>query len=160
MANSATVDEIRNRISRIQRTDETIFLWLQVTGGQILLPILVLTIVLSRNVHRNPVFISFCCSWIVSSVVYSLLVYRGRSDAVDLSLNPSPQECLVQASLINGVFPLTTCSTLGIVIQYFVKFLSNIYSVKKGTVENGLKKRRMFTLLTVRSSARFNPRQD
>ncbi|KLO08566.1 hypothetical protein SCHPADRAFT_605152 [Schizopora paradoxa] len=132
----------RIHFSRIQRADETIFLWLQVTGGQILLPILVLTIVLSRNVHRNPVFISFCCSWIVSSVVYSLLVYRGRSDPQDLSLDPSSQECLIQASLINGVLPLTTLTTFGVVLQ----FLSSLYSVKTRTVADSSRKRRLFTL--------------
>ncbi|KLO08565.1 hypothetical protein SCHPADRAFT_605159 [Schizopora paradoxa] len=160
MFGAGTLVDERIHISRIQRADETIFLWLQVTGGQILLPILVLTIVLSRHVHRNPVFINFCCSWIVSSVVYSLLwvptrfnsssgddlelssVYRGRSDPKDLSLNPSPQECLIQASLINGVLPLTACTTLGIVVQ----LLSNLYYLKKGNLEDGFKKRHMFTL--------------
>ncbi len=63
-------------------------------------------------------------------------VYRGRSDPGDLSLDPSAQECLVQASLINGVLPLlvfhlvfemriiqghylyrTACTTIAIAIQ-------------------------------------------
>ncbi|KLO12760.1 hypothetical protein SCHPADRAFT_904810 [Schizopora paradoxa] len=123
MSNSNSNGQAKSVIqhfSRIQRLDESAFLGLQVTGGQILLPLLVLTTIFSRKVPRSPVFINFCISWIVSSVVYSLLVYRGRSDPANLSLDPSPQECLIQASLINGVQALTSCATIGLVIQLFV----------------------------------------
>ncbi|KLO12238.1 hypothetical protein SCHPADRAFT_433214 [Schizopora paradoxa] len=126
----ASIFKTRIHYSKIQRKDETIFLWLQVAGGQILLPILVLTILLSRNVHRNSVFINFCCSWIFSSIVYCLLVYRGRSDSKDLSVDSSGTECLVQAAFINGVMSLTACTTLGVVLQ----LSSSIYAVKKGFV--------------------------
>lgn len=63
-------------------------------------------------------------------------VYRGRSDPVSLTLAPSANECLIQASLINSVQPLwvftctlgiwavceikcirTACTTIGIAIQ-------------------------------------------
>ncbi|KLO12215.1 hypothetical protein SCHPADRAFT_929385 [Schizopora paradoxa] len=138
----ATVVALQSYV-QTQRKNETIFLWLQVTGGQILLPVLLLTIVFSRNVHRNLVFVNFCCSWFLSSIVYSLLLYRGRSDPDSLSLTPSKQLCLAQASLVNGVQPLTACTTLGIVIQ----LLSSLYSVKKGTVADSSKGRRLLTLV-------------
>lgn len=105
-----------------QDVDEAIFLGLQIAGGQILLPILLFTVLLSPTVKRHPVFASFCISWICSSIAFSLLyvlallydhsyrlciywhrLYKGRSSDDDLSLDPTYDECLVQASLVNGV---------------------------------------------------------
>lgn len=60
-------------LSSVQDVDEAIFLGLQVAGGHILLPILLLTVLVSRNVKRHPVFHSFCASWIFSSIAFSLL---------------------------------------------------------------------------------------
>jgi len=47
----------------------------------------------------------------------------------------------VQASLINGVQPLTASTTIGIVIQ----LLSNLFAIKRGDVEGDSKKRHLFT---------------
>ena len=57
----------------VQRVAETVFLVLQVVGGQVLLPLLVLAIIFSKKVSRHPIFTNFCFSWIVSSIFYSLL---------------------------------------------------------------------------------------
>ena len=78
-AHSASSQVLFNDISNagsehtVQRVYETVFLVLQVVGGHVLLPILVLTIILSKKVSRHPIFINFCMSWIISSVFYSLL---------------------------------------------------------------------------------------
>lgn len=56
-----------------QRVDVIFFTILQVAGGQLLLPLLVMTIFLSKRVKRHPVFINFCISWIASSVTFCLL---------------------------------------------------------------------------------------
>ena len=57
----------------VQDVDESIYLAIQIIGGHILLPLLVITILLKKTVNRHPVFVNFCVSWIVSSVVYSML---------------------------------------------------------------------------------------
>ncbi|KAL5533774.1 hypothetical protein ACEPAG_234 [Sanghuangporus baumii] len=101
----------------IQRVKESTYLGIQIAGGQILLPILVLTVLFSKRVKRHPVFISFCISWILSSIIYSLLLYRGRSSDDLLSLNPSYTVCLVQASLISGIQAMTSCTNLTLVIH-------------------------------------------
>ncbi|KAH8117807.1 hypothetical protein DFH11DRAFT_1541094 [Phellopilus nigrolimitatus] len=104
----------------VQQVDESVFLGIQIAGGHILLPILVLTIIFSRKVTRHPVFVNFCISWIFSSVVYSLLVYQGRSSNDLLSLNPSYNSCLVQAALIYGSQALTACTNLALVVHLWI----------------------------------------
>ncbi|THH06286.1 hypothetical protein EW145_g4191 [Phellinidium pouzarii] len=109
-----------DHLQHVQQVDERIFLGIQIAGGQILLPILVLTIIFSRKVTRHPVFINFCVSWIFSSIIYSMLVYKGRSNDDDLSLNPTYDACLIQAALINGVQALTVSSSLALVVHLWI----------------------------------------
>ncbi|KAL5526764.1 hypothetical protein ACEPAF_8489 [Sanghuangporus sanghuang] len=106
-----------DHFQQVQRVDERIYLGIQIAGGHILLPILVLTILFSKRITRHPVFVIFCLSWIFSSILYSLLVYRGRSTNDLLSLNPSYDTCLIQASLLNGVQALTACTNLALVVH-------------------------------------------
>jgi uncharacterized membrane protein (DUF485 family) len=51
----------------------SIFLGLQVAGGQILMPILLATVICSKGVSRSLVFVNFCCCWVLSSIVFSLV---------------------------------------------------------------------------------------
>ena len=109
-------------LETVQDADEAVFLGLQIAGGQVLLPILLVTVLLSPTVKRHSVFSSFCISWICSSIAFSLLcvhgssyghsyrliickhrLYNERSSNDDLSLDPTYNECLIQASLLNGV---------------------------------------------------------
>jgi len=49
------------------------FLALHIAGGQVGLPIIILTFILSKNVHRHPTLINFCITWSISSIAYCLL---------------------------------------------------------------------------------------
>lgn len=119
-----------------QRVDVIFFTILQVAGGQLLLPLLVMTIFLSKRVKRHPVFINFCISWIASSVTFCLLyvplhnstdrvnqlilchnrIYQGRSQ--DGPLNSiSRDSCIAQASLINGVQGLWVAHYIGWILM-------------------------------------------
>ncbi|KAI5115303.1 hypothetical protein M0805_004498 [Coniferiporia weirii] len=122
----ATLDHYQH----VQRVDEGIFLGIQIVGGHILLPILVLTVVFSKRVTRHPVFVNFCISWIFSSIIYSLLVYRGRSSDDNLSLDPSYDTCLVQAALLNGVQALTVCTNLALVMHLWILLRSRSKSTR------------------------------
>jgi hypothetical protein len=74
-----------NRLIRadiqFQQTLEWNFTVLQIVGGQICLPMLLLTYLLlgsnntkgDRTLRRGPVVISFVITWIISSICYSLL---------------------------------------------------------------------------------------
>ena len=57
----------------VQDVDESIYLAIQIIGGHILLPLLVITVLSKKTINRHPVFVNFCVSWIFSSVVYSML---------------------------------------------------------------------------------------
>lgn len=46
---------------------------LQLAGGHVGLPILVLIFIFSRRVHRPASVVNFCLTWILYSVSYSLL---------------------------------------------------------------------------------------
>ncbi|KZT41827.1 hypothetical protein SISSUDRAFT_1059137 [Sistotremastrum suecicum HHB10207 ss-3] len=58
-----------------QRLFNWVYIILQVLGGQIGLPILLVTFTLSRTVRRQLVVSSFCFTWIISSVSFSLSMY-------------------------------------------------------------------------------------
>lgn len=47
--------------------------WLQIVGGQILLPCMLATMLLSRNVRRDPTLVSMTISWIIYTVIFCLL---------------------------------------------------------------------------------------
>ncbi|EJD06621.1 uncharacterized protein FOMMEDRAFT_25855 [Fomitiporia mediterranea MF3/22] len=102
-----------DHLQHVQQVDEKIYLGIQIAGGHILLPILVLTILFSRKV-----------------------VYRGRSTDDLLSLNPSYDPCLIQAALLNGVQALTACTNLALVI-YLWSLLRSFTSSKQGPVKSG-----------------------
>lgn len=51
----------------------TSFFALHITGGYILLPILILTFLFSKRVRRPPTVINFCVAWSIFSISYSLL---------------------------------------------------------------------------------------
>ncbi|KAL5519412.1 hypothetical protein ACEPAH_1095 [Sanghuangporus vaninii] len=106
-----------DHVQHVQRVKENVYLGIQIAGGQILLPILLLTVLFSKRVKRHPVFIDFCISWILSSMIHSLLLYRDRSSDDLLSLNPSYNACLIQASLINGIQAMTSSTNLALVIH-------------------------------------------
>jgi len=54
------------------RSQQKAFLALQIAGGHVGLPIVLIFAVFSRKVRRDPTFLNFCITWIFSSVVFSL----------------------------------------------------------------------------------------
>ena len=52
--------------------EQAIFFLLQIIGGHIGLPILLIFSIFSKRVHRNLIFLNFCAIWIFSSIVFSL----------------------------------------------------------------------------------------
>ncbi len=50
-----------------------VYLALQIAGGQVGLPIIIATLLISKKVARHPALINFFCTWVVYSVVYCIL---------------------------------------------------------------------------------------
>ncbi|KAH9936389.1 uncharacterized protein B0H18DRAFT_1100981 [Fomitopsis serialis] len=85
-----------------------VWLFFQLAADHVLLPILVATFVLSRSVVRHSTLINLCCTWILSGVISSLLLYTGEATGPE----PSKGLCTAQAALMSGVFPMTSVATL------------------------------------------------
>lgn len=50
-----------------------LFVALQLAGGQVGMPIIILTYFLNKNVKRHPVLVNFWFTWMLYSVSYCLL---------------------------------------------------------------------------------------
>ena len=121
------------------RKSQTAFLALQIGGGHIGMVVILASSLLSFRVRRDPTFLNFCITWIVSSVVFSILsvilcyglfmgsailllhsrVYRGtEGNTIANRLgNVSPAQCAMQAPLTEGAQVMTAGSTLAVVIK-------------------------------------------
>ena len=116
-----TVDPRCTALSIFQLKMSTRHLALLVVGGDILLPILVITTLLRKSINKHPVYLNFRISWILFSIADTILfvlpryistactdivdmIYRTRNSDFDLTgLYSSITLCYVQASLSNGV---------------------------------------------------------
>ncbi|PBK99574.1 hypothetical protein ARMGADRAFT_509945 [Armillaria gallica] len=87
---------------------------LQISGAVGFL-LIVLTAVLSRHVQRHFTWLSFCISWIMSCISYTLLVFTGTngSNGVPFAL------CVTQAGLIYGAPALTSCTTFSLAFYMY-----------------------------------------
>ncbi|KAG8950945.1 hypothetical protein FRC04_007009 [Tulasnella sp. 424] len=72
--------------------------WILIVGGQILLPFLLATMILSRNVRRDPTLVNMIISWIIFTVVLCMLYYAGDQSGAE----PPFGVCLAQASMLAG----------------------------------------------------------
>jgi len=52
---------------------QPIYLVLLIAGGQVGLPLVIVTLLFSKKAIRHPILINFFCTWIIYSVVFCLL---------------------------------------------------------------------------------------
>ncbi|KAL5494718.1 hypothetical protein ACEPAI_179 [Sanghuangporus weigelae] len=99
-----------------------VWLALHIAGGQVGLPLAVLTFIFAPKSAGRPRYITlinFCVTWIVYSISYCLLLYAGKAD--DNQDIPS-KLCLAQAALIHGAPPMCALAGLEMVLQlWFVQ---------------------------------------
>ncbi|KAF9071811.1 hypothetical protein BDP27DRAFT_1418631 [Rhodocollybia butyracea] len=108
------MDPIPDSIELKASTDETIallFIALELSGA-IGMSLILLTAMVSR-VKRLATWYSFCVSWIISCISYSLLYFSGEIGSPE----PRKSICITQASLIYSVPTLTASSTLALLIH-------------------------------------------
>jgi len=91
------------------------FVVVQLLGG-VGISIILLTALISHRVRRHSTWISFCVSWIIYVLSYTLLTFAGRQ------LGPQPERglCIIQSGMIYAAPVLTAGTTLALVIQLFV----------------------------------------
>ncbi|KZT34759.1 hypothetical protein SISSUDRAFT_245261 [Sistotremastrum suecicum HHB10207 ss-3] len=100
--------------------EQLIFNWLyiiiQILGGQIGLPLLLLTFIFSRSVRRDIVVGNFCLTWMISSVSFSLVMYSTLlgERAVSSGL------CLLQSVLIEACQAMTAVSTFSLAFNLWM----------------------------------------
>ncbi|KAI0729603.1 hypothetical protein C8Q72DRAFT_303649 [Fomitopsis betulina] len=99
-----TEDELGSSAS----ADLDAWLFFQLAADHVFLPILVATFVFSRSVVRHSTLINLCCTWILSGIISSLLLYTGTATGPD----PPRGLCTAQAALMSGAFPMTSVATL------------------------------------------------
>ena len=58
------------------RKEQTIFFALQIVGGHVGLPILLIASILLRKPRPDLTFINFCFTWVFSSIVFSIGLVR------------------------------------------------------------------------------------
>ncbi|KLO13760.1 hypothetical protein SCHPADRAFT_967959 [Schizopora paradoxa] len=99
-------------------TLQPVWLTLHIAGGQVLLPLAVLTFLFTSNfAGRHLTLINFCITWIIYSVLYCILLYSGQArGAAD---SPSSL-CFAQASLIHGAPPMAVTAGLEMVLQLWI----------------------------------------
>ncbi|KAI0257193.1 hypothetical protein BJV78DRAFT_17117 [Lactifluus subvellereus] len=94
------------------------FIALLAAGGQVGLPILILTSLRSKGLNRHWIFMNFCFTEIIYSVAFCLLLYSGqyRHD------QPNHALCVAQAAIVMGVLPMVGVAAFIFVLQIWATF--------------------------------------
>ncbi|KAG9003221.1 hypothetical protein FRB90_011234 [Tulasnella sp. 427] len=114
-------------ISPDERTQPVLLAWhwILIVGGQILLPFLLITMLLSHNVRRDPTLVNMIITWILFTVVLSLLYYTGHQHGPE----PPFGLCLTQASLLSGAPVMSCAAGLALVLQVFLRLRNLVQKV-------------------------------
>jgi len=95
----------------------SLFFAFQILGGHIGFPILLAVIFALRNPSsRHPLFINFCVIWIISSIVFCILLYAGYDTGPD----PPFMICTVQASLVYAMPIMAAVSLWALVFHLWL----------------------------------------
>ncbi|TFK30901.1 hypothetical protein FA15DRAFT_751890 [Coprinopsis marcescibilis] len=109
-----------------------VFLSLHITGGQICLPLLIVTCFYSKSVFRHPVLVNFLCTWVFHSITCCLLFYGKQVG------NPPGSLCFAQSAIMHGTLPMCATSTLVLVVQAWSMFHQPELGCKKWSPSPGL----------------------
>ncbi|KAL5507117.1 hypothetical protein ACEPAH_6573 [Sanghuangporus vaninii] len=90
-----------------------IFFFLQIFGGQIGVPGILLTLYIVKGLRRHPMLVNFLVTWIIYSISFCILLYLGKQ------FGPEPKHalCDIQASLIYGTAVMTPTAGLSFVLS-------------------------------------------
>ncbi|KAG1754867.1 uncharacterized protein EDB91DRAFT_256981 [Suillus paluster] len=88
------------------------YLFLLITGGHVLLPVIITTALLHKKLSWHPTLINLCITWVIHSVIHCLYLY-AREDM----RHRYRTVCLVQAAMVYGTAPMVAVAGLGVVIH-------------------------------------------
>ncbi|KAF8531752.1 hypothetical protein JB92DRAFT_2848590, partial [Gautieria morchelliformis] len=111
------------------RQQQAIYRALQIIGGHIGLPTLLLFSIFSKTAQHDLTFLNFCFTWIFSSITFSVGLYRlgpASSSGTTLPFLHSEQECLNQAALVSGAQAMTDTAMCALIIQLWFDFRAAI----------------------------------
>lgn len=87
----------------------SVYLFLLIAGGHVLLPVIITTALLHRKLCWHPTLINLCVTWVVYSIVHCLYLYTGNG------VQPRSQTvCTAQAAMIYGAGPMATVAVVGV----------------------------------------------
>jgi len=94
------------------------FIALLAAGGQVGLPILILTSMFSKGLKRHWTFVNLCFTEIIYSYAFCLLLYSGQY-RLD---QPNHTLCVAQAAIVMGVLPMVGVAAFTVVLRIWAAF--------------------------------------
>ncbi|KAG7452325.1 uncharacterized protein BT62DRAFT_298067 [Guyanagaster necrorhizus] len=98
-----------------------VFIALHIAGGQVGVPIIILTWAFSKNVVRHPTLVNLWITFVVYSISYCILLYTG-SWQVDATTSSPSKVCLVQSAMVQGAPSMSAVAGLLVVFQIWQTF--------------------------------------
>ncbi|KAF9486294.1 hypothetical protein BDN70DRAFT_926559 [Pholiota conissans] len=92
------------------------FLGLHIAGGFVGLPILIITLLFSDDIPRQPDLINFCITWVIYSFSYTILGLSGKT------AHPPHTLCFIQAAILQGTTPMVAIATFLLVFKTWRTF--------------------------------------
>ncbi|PBL00560.1 hypothetical protein ARMGADRAFT_384848 [Armillaria gallica] len=114
------------------------FITLHIVGGQVGLPVILLTWAFSKSVVRHPTLVNLWITFVVYSISYCILLYSGQVGATTTSSSPS-NVCLVQSAMIYGAPPMSAVAGLLVVCQIWQTFQEPSFNTNPTKWPNSVK---------------------
>ncbi|KAH8118481.1 hypothetical protein DFH11DRAFT_675552 [Phellopilus nigrolimitatus] len=110
-----TVEAGAQQVVEANQAARIAWLVLNIWPSHLGLPLLIATILLTRNIRRHATFINMCITWMIVGFSSTLLLYAG------FQTGPEPPRllCLIQSSLLYGQPGMTSMSAFALVFQVF-----------------------------------------
>ncbi|KAJ7366904.1 hypothetical protein DFH08DRAFT_948899 [Mycena albidolilacea] len=85
-----------------------VWIYANLIGNTVLLPILVATFLCSKRAKRHPTLVNVCMTWILSGIFSILLFYAGQERGPE----PHKPLCIAQTALLAGITPMWATAVL------------------------------------------------
>ncbi|KAJ7348888.1 hypothetical protein DFH08DRAFT_863713 [Mycena albidolilacea] len=93
-----------------------VFMFLQIFGGHIGMPLILLTTAFSKKIQKNPMFNNFCVIWFIYSTSFTLVLYAGKQ----IGPEPPIELCVIQAAFIYGTPVMASMGGLAFVLHLWL----------------------------------------
>ncbi|KAF8515209.1 hypothetical protein JB92DRAFT_83927 [Gautieria morchelliformis] len=126
---SAILDSLKRPDEQL-RQQQGIYIVLQIIGGHIGLPILLFFSVFPKKAQRDLPFLNLLFTWIISSISFSIALYRlgpASSTYIVLPFIPSEEVCRSQAALVIGAQVMTDTAMCALIIQLWLDIRAAIH---------------------------------